>query len=661
VAQSKIAPWQPEDSIAILKLLAVQMSTHLESEVLRARLSLLLNDTQLRDLLPYDPSAGIINTLNYSALIPEIDKGVILAEASSNKFGSLSPFSAKNLGGASNAWAASSALTALDGPLLANDPHTSFTAPALWYLARLSLQSHDVIGATIPGMPVVLLGRNTKLGWGMTSSYLDDQDLLVEMQNPKDPNFYRTSDGWAQYVTRPSIIKIKDHSPVTIILKWSKNGPILPLDQFNLNHITPNNYDIALSWTGLSSNDTSMTALMRLMTSTSVFQGIEAGRKFVAPSQNVTLVDKYNIALATFGTTPNRSVDHQTQGRMPALGYLERNQWHGAQPFSKNFKEINPPSGILGNTNNKLPTGDFPDHMSFDWGDTQRIQRWLSLMKMREVHTRESFIGAQLDTVSPTARSLLPAIGAELWFSDGSAPKGTPAARRARALSMMVAWNGEMNEHLPEPLIYSAWMRALQDRVIRDEVGPLADSFTHIDPVFLSRVFRGTEGAGVWCDIVQTIQLETCPEIAQQALDVALQSLSETYGSVIESWRWGDAHQATQDHPVLGDVGLLRYLVNIRQSTSGGDNTLMRGLTRGTGSKPYENVHGAAYRGIYDFADPDSSVFILSTGQSGHPLSRHYDDLGILWRRGEYVPMSLDRNLARAAAVGISSLKPLYP
>ncbi|HAQ46568.1 MAG TPA: hypothetical protein DCR25_04515, partial [Rhodobacter sp.] len=62
-----------------------------------------------------------------------------------------------------------------------------------------------------------------------------------------------------------------------------------------------------------------------------------------------------------------------------------------------------------------------------------------------------------------------------------------------------------------------------------------------------------------------------------------------------------------------------------------------------------------------DFADPDSSIFVLSTGQSGHPLSRHYDDLGLLWRRGEYVPMSLDPALARAGAAGISNLQPLSP
>jgi penicillin amidase len=319
---------------------------------------------------------------------------------------------------------------------------------------------------------------------------------------------------------------------------------------------------------------------------------------------------------------------------------------------------VNPESGLLGNTNNKTVDRPFPNHVSFDWGDTQRIQRWLALMKAREVHTRESFIEAQLDTVNPTARSLLPLIGADLWFTGEAAPEGTPEHMRQVALGMLSEWNGEMNEHLPEPLIAEAWMRALMDRLIRDELGSMADTFTAVSPVFIERVYRNVDGASVWCDVIQSAAVENCSDLARMALDDALLSLTETYGPNIESWRWGDAHQAVHEHPVLSEVPFIKYFVNIRQSTSGGDDTLMRGVSRGTGPAPYENVHSAGYRGVYDFADPDSSVFIVATGQSGHPLSRHYDDLGELWRRGEYIPMSLDPELARAAATGIMVLTP---
>ena len=120
----------------------------------------------------------------------------------------------------------------------------------------------------------------------------------------------------------------------------------------------------------------------------------------------------------------------------------------------------------------------------------------------------------------------------------------------------------------------------------------------------------------------------------------------------------GKAHEALHRHETLGSIPILKYFVNIRQSTSGGDNTLMRGKTSGKGNEPFLNIHAATYRGVYDFADPDSSIFIISTGQSGHFLSRHYDDLGNLWRRGEYVPMSLDPNLARGASLGVTNIVP---
>ena len=215
-----------------------------------------------------------------------------------------------------------------------------------------------------------------------------------------------------------------------------------------------------------------------------------------------------------------------------------------------------------------------------------------------------------------------------------------------------------MNEHMPEPLIYAAWMRALQKRLIQDEMGPLADEFTHIDPIFIQRVFTDTQGAAVWCDVLQSAPVETCDDIARQSLDDAIVWLTGRYGPRIETLRWGDAHQTTLDHPVLGDTPILSWFVNIRQSTSGDDDTLMRGRTSGLDPDPFQNVHAAGYRGVYDFADPDSSVFVISTGQSGHPLSRYYDNLGSLWRRGEYIPMSLDPALARAGAVGVTVLEP---
>ncbi|NRA99462.1 MAG: penicillin acylase family protein [Rhodobacteraceae bacterium] len=651
-----IAPWQPADSIAVIKGMALQLQAHVTEEVLRARVSRTLPNERLSDILPDAPGSGVAALPEYASLFPDLKSPDLPSQNTRYAFGIVPE---RGMAGASNAWAASPARSAAGGTLLAGDPHLGLSAPSIWYLARLELKSGGVIGGSFPGLPGIVVGRSDHVGWSLTVSYADDLDIFIEKLNPDNPQEVLTPGGYVPIETRPSIINVAGEAPVTATLRWSPNGPILPGTHFDLETITPPGHVAALAWTALTANDTSMTALLNLNRSQNVTEAIAATEGFIAPSLNLVMADREDIALKTVGALPRRAARHQTQGRMPAPGWLPENLWQGRLGYSANPEFMAPTGGILGNTNNKTIDRPFPLHVSHDWGDTQRVQRWQRLMQNREVHTRESFIEAQLDTVSVTARVLLPLVARDLWAGDDPAEAGTPERRRQDALDLLGAWNGEMNEHMPEPLIYATWMRALQEQLIADELGPaLTAEFTHPEPIFIERVYRDVDGAAVWCDILQSAPIETCADIARRALDTALIWIDETYGGQLEALRWGDAHEARHDHAVLGEAPVLRWLVNIRQSTSGGDNTLMRGKTKGTDPDPFANIHAASYRGVYDFADPDSSVFIIPTGQSGHPLSRHYDDLGELWRRGEYIPMTLDPDLARAAAVGVTVLTP---
>ncbi|MCB2093636.1 MAG: penicillin acylase family protein [Rhodobacteraceae bacterium] len=650
---NEISYWQPVDSIALLKLMALKSSSQMTLEIRRARLSLLSSDWA-SDLMPEVPGNGVAALPPFASLVP----GVRPSYAALSPAEAFSPVPQAAFAGASNAWAAAPARSVANGSLIANDPHVDFSAPGLFYLARLDLESGGVIGASIPGIPAILAGRNNGLGWAISGAWLDDQDIFIEELDPADGERYRTPQGWKPFVSRRSIIDVKDSPPVTITLRWSENGPILPGTHLDLASVTPPGHVAALAWTGLDANDRSMSAVMKLMRAHSVSEGLAAGEGFVAPAQNVTMADQKDIAMVMFGTMPARNPDQRGQGRLPSLGWEPGNRWQGTLPYANNPRFVDPAGGIVGNTNNKTVDRPFPLHVTFNWGDSQRVQRWTQLMQEREVHSRDSFIAVQLDTTSPAARTILPLIAGDLWFTGEAAPAGSPEELRQRALDLLAKWDGNMNEHLPEPLIYAAWVQALQNRLIRDELGPLADSFTHVEPLFIERVYRDIDGAGSWCNVMQSATQETCTDMARLSLDDALLMLSEKYGRNVESWRWGDAHQALHDHEVLGRMPFLKWVVNIHQTTSGGDQTLNRGVTKGTAPDPFANVNGAGYRGVYDLADPDSSVFIIPTGQSGHPLSRHYDDLSEIWRRGEYVPMSLDPDLARAAATGITVLTP---
>ncbi len=296
-----ISPWVPADSIAIIKLLAVQLSPHMQNEVLRARTSLILDDpARLMDILPDAPGSGIAALPKYAGFFAP---GALprYAGAEPAPRDPLSPISPPNLSGASNAFAATPARSASGGTLLANDPHLGLTAPSIWYLARLELASGGVIGATIPGVPLVLSGRSDHLGWGITSAYLDDQDVHIEQLNPENKNQYRTPDGFADFVTRRSIIRIKDAAPVTLTLRHTDNGPVLPGSQYDLGSITPPGHVASLSWTALSPRDTTMSAGIALMRASTVDEALAAGEDFVAPAQILTVVDEGHIAMKLVG------------------------------------------------------------------------------------------------------------------------------------------------------------------------------------------------------------------------------------------------------------------------------------------------------------------------------------------------------------------------
>jgi penicillin amidase len=652
---NEFAYWQPADSIAIFKLLALKMSGQISAEVTYAKASLILEDKQLLSALLPDAPGKIITNLPYTQ---ETSSKNFSNSNYKKKLKALFKLPSLELAGASNVFGATKERSAAGGTLIANDPHFELSAPSLFYLARLQLNQVGVIGASVPGTPIIISGRNEKLAWGITASYLDDQDVFIEEQNLSNPNLYRTEKGWAEFKTDEQYIKVKNSSDIKIKRKWTENGPVLPGSAFDLSSITPKNHLASLSWVGLTETDTTITSALNLMFSQNVRQGLIALEDFYSPSLNFLLVDHERMILKTAGKMPRRSPLNQTQGKMPSLGWKLENNWRGFWGYEANPAISSSPGDILGNTNNKITTQKFPQHVSHFWGDTQRILRWKKLMQNREVHTRESFIEAQLDTVSPTARSLLPIIGSELWYSQPMGEKGSIQRLRFDAVSMLASWNGEMNEHLPEPLIYSAWIKFLQKNLIEDELGQLSLRFNNINPIFIEKVFRNINGASKWCDIKHSNYQETCSEIALKSLDSALQWLQEKYGKNLNALRWGDAHEAFHRNETLGDIPILKYLTNIRQSTSGGNNTLMRGKSLGIGDEPFLNVHSAIYRGVYDFADPDSSVYVISTGQSGHFLSRHYDDLGNLWRRGEYVPMSLDPKLARGASIGITTISP---
>ncbi|MDG2373357.1 MAG: penicillin acylase family protein, partial [Paracoccaceae bacterium] len=389
--KKKISPWVPEDSIAVLNLLSFQLSANIQEEIIRALASerltikeytLLFGDSPPKELkLSMDHSRikkGVKTTLNPLKNALQKNKGFQLNN--------------KAMGGASNVFAIGPTRSVSKSTLLANDPHLSLTAPSIWYLARLGLKSGDAIGATIPGIPSILSGRTDKTAWGITSAYVDDQDIFLEKLNPLNNNQYETEFGSLDLELNETIIQVKDSPDVTVTIKKTRNGPILSGNQFNIRSVVPEGYLASLSWTALSTKNTSLQAAIRIMKAQDVKGILNAGSEFYAPAQNLVAIDKTTIAMKTIGKIPKRTAEHTTNAKTPSEGWISQNRWNGYFSYASNPENISPISGTIINTNNRLVNSKFPNHIIYDYGDTQRVIRLKKLISKRPIHTKESLI-----------------------------------------------------------------------------------------------------------------------------------------------------------------------------------------------------------------------------------------------------------------------------
>lgn len=658
-----LSPWTPADSLAILKLMALRLTGAARNEIRRATFLLNLPPEDVADILPDYPGPASVTPPRYSALFPGASfRAARAAPAPSPQDPMLARLGvpmAPERAGASNAWAVDQSRSSTGKPLLANDPHLWLSAPGVWYLIDVAGGDLAAIGGSLPGVPVVLIGRNRQLGWGLTTANVDDQDLFIEQLDPADPTRYRTPDGWAAFQTRSIRIDIAGQGARIETVRQTRHGPVLTHNMLGAAAVTPDGHVAALRWTALADRDETFTAALRMMFATGIDDAFDAAKRVLAPAQNVMLADAREIAMVTAGAIPRRKRASPSRGRVPSPGWDADADWIRIQNPLRNPRFRSPESGALANANNRLTDSPYPNNISFDWGRPYRIERLEKELSARPYHSRDSFAALQADAVSEMARSVLPLIARDLWWrTEAREAESALDRRRKTALERLANWTGEMTRHGPEPLIFYEWMRQLTRRLAADELGPLFAEIDGIRPIFVERVFRDVDGAARWCDVDKTPARETCAQMAAASLDDALIRLADDYGGNVDGWRWGAAHVAEHVHMPLGHFGPLAAIFSIRQETSGGDFTLMRGQTPGHGRKPFRNVHAAGLRVVYDFADLDRSVMIASTGQSGHPFSRFYDNLSDAWARGDVIPMSMNDEANRAGAVGVMRLVP---
>ncbi len=601
-------PWTPADSLVWGKLMALQLSGNYRAELQRAELAGLLGEEALESLFPNQTSRQPITLSEY-----------LPAEQLRSLRAALPPLLGPAT--ASNEWALSAGETLTGGAILANDPHLGLSSPTLWYLARVRTPTMNLVGVTVPGVPFHVLGHNGTIAWGMTSTGSDVQDLFIERIDPDDPTRYLTEDGSEPFVIRTEIIEVDEGDPVTLTVRETRHGPVLSDIDRAAARLTDDDHVISLAFTALTANDTTPEATYLMGRATNWVEFLGALQFWVAPQQNIAYADvDGNIGMIVPGRIPIRA---EGDGLTPVPGWTGRHEWTGYIPVESLPQMLNPASGRIVNANNPVVGPSYPYLIGHDDAEPYRAERILEVLEGGGGQTIESTLALQMDTVSAAARDLLPLM---LTVRPDN-------AEASEAISLLRGWTYQMDRNRPEPLIFAAWLRQLNESLYADELGALFPEYWRLRPMVVRPMLTEKQE---WCDDRRTARTESCAEILRTSLDEAIADLAARHEKPLSDMRWGDEHISPFIHRVFSAIPIAESLVDISIETNGGPFTVNRGDGRvNSAQSPFSHTHGATLRAVYDLSNLDNSQFIIATGQSGNPFSPHYGDLVERWRDGD--------------------------
>lgn len=627
----KPEPWSAADSVVMIKLLALGLSGNATRELSRAHLANILSPDQLAQFTPPYPGDAPVALPDFASLYAR--SPIRQAAASIPDIGPK---------GASNNWVVDGTWTASGKPLLANDPHLGMLAPSIWYLAHLAYPDRNVVGATIAGVPSVILGRNDWIAWGYTNTGPDTQDLYVEKLNPYNSGEYLTPDGYVPFDERTEIIEVRFGKDETLVVRSTRHGPVLPTNFFGAEKVIPQGHVIALAWTALTSADLTVQAGHEI-TSAKTFDEFKAAlRNYLAPMQNMVFANvDGEIGFIAPANVPIRAPQHETAGLMPAPGWKSENDWTGLIPFDELPQAHNPSRGYIVTANHKIVPNSYPYSITRQWDLPFRAIRIEELLSATHDHTVQSFSEMQMDNGSSFAERFT-----HLLLDQAS---DLPETREAR--ERLIAWNHTMDGEKAEPLIFTAWMRELTRAVYADELGEQFSRRWRFHPVFMEAVLTANQGTQVWCDDVTTTTIEEpCGQLIDQSLKKALDYLRTTYGEDMSDWHWSTAHPVVNRHIPGSFIPLLGDALSISRPSAGGNHTINRGQHLISAERPFDNIHAAGFRAVYDLNNLNASRFMISTGQSGNPYSPDYDAFASAWAVGESITIQTERDRIAIAA-----------
>lgn len=640
--------WRPQDSMGWAIMMALDLGGNWGQEFARLTALQRVGTEQLWQLIPPYPGEAPASATDLAALyrglgVYRAGGGAKTAQAPNDVMPQLQAWTdglGFSEGVGSNNWVVAGSRTQSGKPLVANDPHLGLTAPAIWYFARMKapalagLAPLDVIGATLPGLPSVVLGRTAGVAWGFTNTGPDVQDLYLEQVNPDNPKQYRTPEGWAEFGAREEVIKVKGQPDEKLVVRSTRHGPVISdANPTYQEVIDTRKFVLALRWSALDPDNQTVLAGMQATLAQNVDELTAAYSLYHSPMQSLVAADTQGRTVyQAIGRVPLRDAGNDIRGVAPAPGWDPKYDWTGWIATGETPRVDHAAieaKGWHATANQRIHAADYPHFMGQDWVTPERYDRIEALMASVPKHTAQSMRMVQSDTLSLATLKLLPLLQATASTH--------PLADRA--LAQLKGFDGNMQADSAAALVFAYWADQLTRELVGGKLGEGKFKALYGKRTFragLERMLADPKAGAFWCAPV------SCAEQSSRALGIALDRIAAAQGQDVTQWRWGAAHPAWSTHRPFSNVGALSKFFDVSVPTAGDGWTVNVGQYWANDARlPFANRHAASLRAVYDLADLEKSQFIYQTGQSGLVFSPRYRDMKDEWAQVRYRPLQL--------------------
>jgi penicillin amidase len=641
--------WTALDTLACAKVMAWGLSLNWESELLRLQLLQQFDPYTAADLEPDYPEKAPIILEGVGS--HEQTRAIYTAGLLLNQYENARPWLGNpGLGQGSNSWVLAPKHSLNGRPLLCNDPHMTVAIPNFWYENHLVSPDYEVSGASLPGLPAVIIGHNESIAWGFTNAQVDTQDLYIERAHPNDVALFEYNGNWEKAQIYAETILVRRGQPHIEKVVVTRHGPLI--SNFAVNANLP----LALRWAGHDPSHT-LRALLKLNQAGNWQEFDAALADWGTPVQNATYADERGyIGYLMCGRAPRRE---QNPGLIPAPGWNDVHEWTGMIPHAEAPRLFQPASGKIVTANNKIVGDDYPHFLGIEFFPGFRAARIEEMLCERERYTIRDMEAIQLDTGSKFAEALTP------WITHLQ----TDDPWERAAIQELRRWKFRMDGDSAAALAFHAILLELLDLTFGDKLGAVKDGYLGISstPLFLTHGFMtraevrllellNSQEQSRWYMEAATGRQRTREQLLQEAMTRAMKTIRFEIGEVTTRWQWARAHQVRYVHP-LGSARFVGRFFNRGPLAIGGD-PYSPNQTRHASKKPLGLVQVIAnYRQILEVGAWDRCESVMPTGQSGHPLSDDYDNQLYMWKEGQYHKVAWSRPVVEEATQHLLWLK----